>query len=194
MDPEFLSSSSTSSEERDLRDADSFEVREVAYPEIRLLGDPVLKTRAQEVEHFDEALRTTVKRLSDLIDVAPLYGLSANQIGVLHRVFVYHVEQDDPHITVVNPVIEWASEKTETQGEACFSLPDIVVHVERPVAIRLRAFDEYGVETVRELSGIEARVVQHETDHLNGTLITDRATTEERRTAMRMLRERLTRF
>ncbi len=75
--------------------------------------------------------------------------------------------------------------------EGCLSLPRVLVDVERPVYVRVRAFDEYGDELVIEASGLEARVIQHEMDHLDGVLILDRTSRDQRKQAMRALREAL---
>ena len=89
----------------------------------------------------------------------------------------------------MNPVLEWASEEREPLEEGCLSLPGVLVEVERPVHVRVRAHDERGEELLIEASGLEARVLQHEMDHLDGVLILDRTTRDQRKQAMRALRE-----
>jgi peptide deformylase len=116
-------------------------------------------------------------------------GLAAPQVGVMHRVLVYRVDPDAPVAAVINPVIEWASDEREPLDEGCLSLPGVLVEVERPVHVRVRAQDERGEEQVIEASGLEARVLQHEIDHLDGVLILDRTTRDQRKQAMRALRE-----
>ena len=116
-------------------------------------------------------------------------GLAATQVGVMHRVLVYRVDPDAPVAAVVNPVLEWASEEREPLEEGCLSLPAVLVEVERPIHVRVRARDERGEEQLIEASGLEARVLQHEMDHLDGVLILDRTTREQRKQAMRALRE-----
>ena len=123
--------------------------------------------------------------------VAVLERLAATQVGAMHRVLVYRVEQDSPVAALVNPVIEWRSKDEEIAEEGCLSLPGVLVEVERPVHLRVRAQDERGEEQLIEASGLEARVLQHEIDHLDGVLILDRTTREQRKQAMRELRERL---
>ena len=118
-------------------------------------------------------------------------GLAATQVGVLHRVLVYRVEHDSPVNALVNPVLEWTGGEKETMEEGCLSLPGVMVDVERPVRVRVRARDGHGDELVVEASGLEARVIQHELDHLDGTLILDRTSRDQRKEAMRALRERL---
>jgi peptide deformylase len=116
-------------------------------------------------------------------------GLAAPQIGVLHRLLVYRVQPDAAVSTLVNPEIEWSSSEEEIAEEGCLSLPLVHVEVERPVHIRVKAQDEQGEPLLVEASGLEARVIQHEMDHLDGVLILSRTTREQRKEAMRLLRE-----
>jgi peptide deformylase len=163
--------------------------RAAALAHVRKLGDPVLRTRAREVDRFDDELRAEVGRMGQLMHDALGIGLAAPQVGVSHRVLVYRVEPDSPVNALVNPVIEWAGDETEIVEEGCLSLPAVHVEVERPVHVRVRAKDEYGEDIRVEASGLEARVIQHEIDHLDGVLILDRTTKDQRKAAMRALRE-----
>ncbi len=163
--------------------------RDAALAHVRKLGDPVLRTRAREVERFDADLRDEVRRMGLLMHDAHGIGLAAPQIGVSHRVLVYRVEPDSPVNALVNPVIEWSGEDGEVLEEGCLSLPGVQVEVERPIHVRVRARDEHGDEVLVEASGLEARVIQHELDHLDGVLILDRTSREQRKAAMRALRE-----
>jgi len=163
--------------------------RSAALAHVRKLGDPVLRTRAREVDRFDDELREEVRRMGQLMHDAMGIGLAAPQVGVSHRVLVYRVEPDSPLNALVNPEIVWSGEETETVEEGCLSLPAVHVDVERPVHVRVRAKDEHGEDVVVEASGLEARVIQHELDHLDGVLILDRTTKEQRKAAMRALRE-----
>ena len=135
-------------------------------------------------------LAEEVRRMGQLMHDSLGIGLAATQVGVMHRVLVYRVEQDAPVAALVNPQIEWAGEETEVMDEGCLSLPGVLVEVERPVHVRVRAQDERGQPIMVEASGLEARVIQHEMDHLDGTLILDRTSREARKQAMRALRER----
>jgi peptide deformylase len=117
-------------------------------------------------------------------------GLAAPQLGVSQRLLVYRVGPDAPVIALANPEIAWRSDGSETLEEGCLSIPGIQVEVERPVYVRVRGRDEEGDERVVEASGLEARVIQHEMDHLDGVLILDRTSRDQRREAMRALRER----
>ena len=163
--------------------------REAALRHVRKYGDPVLRTRARPVEVFDAALADEVRRMGELMDDALGIGLAATQLGVMHRVLVYRVDQDAPLGVLVNPEIEWYGDEVETLEEGCLSLPGVGVEVERPIRVRVRARDEHGDVLVVEASGLEARVIQHEVDHLDGVLILDRTTREQRKQAMRALRE-----
>jgi peptide deformylase len=165
--------------------------RRAALAHVRQYGDPVLRTKAREVEHFDEELREELVRMGTLMHDAYGIGLAATQIGILHRVLVYRVEPDSAINAVVNPVIEWRSKEEEWSEEGCLSLPAVLVDVKRPVHVRVRAKDEQGEEMVIEASGLEARVLQHEIDHLDGVLILDHARRDQRKEAMRALRAAL---
>jgi peptide deformylase len=164
--------------------------RESAMAQIRQLGDPVLRTKALEVSVFDERLAADVERMRRLMDDALGVGLAATQIGMLARVLVYRVEPESPTAALVNPRIEWRGEQTETMEEGCLSIPGIRVDVERPVHLRVGAADERGRKVTVEASGLEARVLAHEIDHLDGVLMLDRASRAQRREAIRAWRDR----
>jgi peptide deformylase len=163
--------------------------RAVALSQVRKFGDPVLRTRARPVAQFDEALRSETQRMGQLMGDALGVGLAATQVGVLHRVLVYRVQHEAPLAVLVNPEIEWSGREVEMFEEGCLSLPGVLVDVERPIHVRVRALDERGDQIVIEASGLEARVIQHEIDHLDGVLILDRTTREQRKEAIRALRE-----
>lgn len=179
----------TDEDGRVVLDPEAAERRRQALRLVRQFGDPVLKTRALEVERFDDDLRTEIARMAALMDDAYGVGLAATQVGNLNRVFVYKVEPASPFNTVINPVIEWSSKETEVAEEGCLSLPAVHVDVERPLHIRVRAQDAHGEPIVIEASGLEARVIQHETDHLDGVLILDRISRGARKDAMKAMRE-----
>ena len=163
--------------------------REAALAHVRKFGDPVLKSRARPVERFDDELREEIERMGRLMIDSIGIGLAATQLGVLHRVLVYRVVPDAPVAALVNPEVEWRGEEAEGMEEGCLSLPGVLVEVERPVHVRVRAQDGHGEPLVVEASGLEARVIQHEMDHLDGVLILDRTSREQRKEAMRVLRE-----
>jgi peptide deformylase len=163
--------------------------RDAALKLVRKHGDPVLRSRALEIDRFDAALREEVERMGRLMHDALGIGLAATQVGVMHRVLVYRVEAEGALAALVNPVLEWASDDTETLEEGCLSLPGVLVEVDRPIHVRVHAQDERGERIVVEASGLEARVIQHEMDHLDGILILDRTSRDQRKDAMRTLRE-----
>jgi peptide deformylase len=160
-----------------------------ALAHVRKFGDPVLRTRARPIEHFDRALHSEIQRMGELMNDALGVGLAATQVGVLHRLLVYRVQQQSPVVALINPQIEWRGDEEEIAEEGCLSLPAVLVEVERPVHVRVRAQDENGAELLIEASGLEARVIQHELDHLDGVLILDRTSRDQRKEAMRALRE-----
>jgi peptide deformylase len=172
-------------------DPEVAERRRVALQQVRQYGDPVLRTKARPIDVFDDALRAEVARMGALMSDSLGIGLAATQVGVPHRLLVYRVEQDAPVNALVNPVIEFSSEEEESAEEGCLSLPAVHVEVERPVFVRVRAKDEHGDDVVVEASGLEARVIQHEIDHLDGVLILDRTPKDQRKEAMRAMREAL---
>jgi len=176
-------------EEEPQLDPEVQERRRAALALIRTFGDPALKSRSLEVTQFDESLLEEVARMGRLMGDAIGLGLAAPQVGVMHRLLVYRVGFDAPLVAVVNPALEWVSEELETAEEGCLSLPGVAVDVERPVYVRVRAQDEHGEEILIEASGLEGRVIQHEMDHLDGVLIIDRTSKEERKEALRILRE-----
>jgi peptide deformylase len=178
-------------EERDGEelDAETRARRDAALRHVRKLGDPVLRTTALPVERFDEELHLEAQRMDELMQAALGIGLAATQVGILHRVLVYRAYPEDPTTVLVNPVLEWASDERESADEGCLSLPGVHVEVERPARVRVRARDVTGSELQIEAEGLEARVIQHEIDHLDGVLILDRISREARRDAMRALRE-----
>ncbi len=163
--------------------------RDAALRHVRKFGDPVLRATALPVERFDEDLQLEVERMGELMHDALGVGLAATQLGVLHRVLVYKAYVDDPVIALVNPVFEWLSEELETADEGCLSLPGVHVEVERHARVRVRGQDEQGEPLEIEAEGLEARVIQHEVDHLNGVLVLDRISREARKEAMRAMRE-----
>jgi peptide deformylase len=163
--------------------------RDAALAQIRTFGDPVLRTRARPIEQFDDALRQEVARMGQLMDDAIGVGLAATQVGVVHRLLVYRVQQQAPLAALINPEVEWAGRESEAMEEGCLSLPGVLVEVDRPIHVRVRALNEFGEPILIEASGLEARVIQHEIDHLDGVLILDRTPRDQRKEAMRILRE-----
>jgi peptide deformylase len=157
--------------------------------DIRTFGDPVLKTRAAPVEIFDESLSRLAEEMLITMREREGVGLAANQVGRLKRVLVAAVE--DQEYVIVNPTIEETARSTEKDFEGCLSIPGIQVEVERPTAVTISGQDASGAPLHLEASGLLARVLQHEVDHLDGVLILDRTDRQSRKDAMREMRERL---
>jgi peptide deformylase len=152
---------------------------------IRLFGDPVLRTEADPVTSFDAALRALVTDLEDTVRLPGRAGVAAPQIGVSLRVFSYHVAGQVGHL--VNPVLSGFTGEQDDE-EACLSLPGLGFPTRRAMAVTARGFDQYGEPLVIEGTGFLARALQHETDHLGGTLYIDTLTGDVRRQALRELR------
>jgi peptide deformylase len=186
---EELESQDGAEEEPEQLDPEVAARRAAALAHVRTFGDPVLRTRARPVEQIDDALRAEIGRMGELMNDALGVGLAATQLGVLHRLLVYRVQQQAPVVALINPEIEWHGNEEEIAEEGCLSLPAVLVDVERPVHVRVRALNEDGEEITVEATGLEARVIQHEIDHLDGVLILDRTTRDQRKEAMRALRE-----
>jgi peptide deformylase len=157
--------------------------------DIRTFGDPVLKTCASPVESFDDSLSHLAQEMLATMREREGVGLAANQVGRLKRILVAALE--DAEFVLVNPVVEEAAETTEKELEGCLSIPGIQVEVERPTAVTLSGRDTSGAPLRIEASGLLARILQHEVDHLDGVLILDRTDRESRMAAMREMRERL---
>jgi peptide deformylase len=162
--------------------------REAALSRILRYGDPALRAVARPVERFDASLEEEVRRMTGLLDDALGAGLAATQLGVMNRVFVYRAEPDAPIGVLVNPALEWSGEEMVVGEEGCLSIPGVWVEVERAEQVRMRGFDTRGRERTVEAEGMDARVLQHELDHLDGVLMLDRISKEQRREAMRVLR------
>ena len=186
---ESVEAQATEEEERPALDPEVEARRMAAMSFIKRLGEPVLKSRATPVDRFDDSLRSQVSRMAGIMDDSLGVGLAAPQLGVSQRLLIYRVGPDAPVIVLANPEVEWQSDESESLDEGCLSIPGITVDVERPVYVRVRALDEEGGDRTVEASGLEARVIQHEIDHLDGVLILDRTTKEQRKEAIRTLRE-----
>jgi peptide deformylase len=164
--------------------------RRLALGQIRQYPDPALRMQAREVQEFDDALRQLVERMTALMIDAHGVGLAATQVGVLQRLFVFQVGDDDPRV-IVNPRITQSSSEVETDDEGCLSLQRVLVPVERSVRVTIEGQDLDGDDVTLTLEEMSARVAQHELDHLDGVLILDRTTDEARREAMATLRAQL---
>jgi peptide deformylase len=171
-------------------DAEREARRRAALAQIRQYPDPVLKMRANEVEDLDDSVASLVERMTALMQEARGVGLAAPQVGVLRRVLVYQTSDEDPVVALVNPTIVSTSEEREAAEEGCLSLgaATVVVPVERSTSLTVAGTTPAGEPLTVEAEGLEARVIQHELDHLDGVLIVDRTAPEERREALAQLR------
>ena len=165
------------------------ERRRAALAQVRRFGDPVLKSPGTPVTEFDAGLAREIERMVGIMRDGLGIGLAATQLGVMRRLLVFQAGFDASPTAVANPRIEWSSGDLAVAEEGCLSLPHVVVDVERPVHVRVRGQDASGGHILFEASGLEARVLQHEIDHLDGVLILDRTEREQRKGALRALRE-----
>jgi len=158
----------------------------VSVKPIRLFGDPVLRTAADPVRDFDAELRKLVKDLTDTMMDAPGAGLAAPQIGVGLRVFTYFVDDELGHL--INPALD-LSEEQDTDDEGCLSFPGLSFPTKRAWGTVAKGFNMYGDPVTLEGTERMARCFQHETDHLDGVLFIDRLDPEQKKLAMRAIRE-----
>jgi peptide deformylase len=177
-------------EERPL-DAQEQARRRVALAQIRQYPDAVLRMRAREVERFDDDLARLADKMAHLMRDARGVGLAATQVGVLQRLFVFQRADDEDVTTVVNPEITTRSRQTETADEGCLSLQGVLVPVERATAVTVEGQDAAGAPLRLELEELDARVVQHELDHLDGVLMLERTDDTSRKDALAILRRSL---
>jgi peptide deformylase len=153
---------------------------------IRHFGDPVLTTPTSLVVDFDKELRKLVKDLTETMLDAPGAGLAAPQIGVPLRVFVWDVDETIGHL--INPVLDLSSEMQEGD-EGCLSFPELLYPTPRSMRAVAKGFTMHGEPIVVEGTELLARALQHETDHLDGILFIDRLSEEDRKLAMKEIRE-----
>jgi peptide deformylase len=155
---------------------------------IRLFGDPVLRTAADPVTDFDAELRQLVKDLEETMLAAPGAGLAAPQIGVMLRVFTYHVDdQQSGHL--INPVLHFPDELTQEGDEGCLSIPGLAFECTRRANVVAHGQNMYGDPITVEGTARLARCIQHESDHLDGVLFVDRLDADTRKAAMKAIRE-----
>jgi peptide deformylase len=164
------------------------ERREAALAHVVKFGDPVLKSVASPVTEFGPELREEVERMVHIMQDGMGVGLAATQLGVLRRLLVFQAGSDNEPSALINPKIEWLSDEQAIAEEGCLSLPRVTMDVERPLHARFTGRDVDGEPIVIEASGLEARVLQHEIDHLDGVLILDRTERKQRKAALKALR------
>lgn len=159
----------------------------MARLEIRLYPDPVLREPAAAADRVDDAMRKLVADMEETMRAAPGVGLAAPQVGVQRRVLVYDIGEGLQ--VLVNPeILDRSGEVVDEEG--CLSIPGLAYPVARAEHIRVRGLDGDGESIEREAAELEARVIQHEIDHLDGVLFLDRTDRESRREALRILRDR----
>lgn len=176
---------------RSFEDPEREAARLAALEHIRQYGDPVLRTPAERIEVFDDALVAEAQEMVRIMDEGRGVGLAAPQLGRLRRLIVVQPYEDQPAHALVNPEIIGRGDDEEVATEGCLSIGEVNVEVSRALEIRIRAQDLGGNEFEADVEGFAARVIQHEVDHLDGVLILDRATPEARRAALAELRESL---
>lgn len=165
------------------------ERRDAALAHVVKFGDPVLKSKASPVREFGPELRAEVERMVSIMRDGMGVGLAATQLGVLRRLLVFQAGADSEPTALINPEVEWLSDEVVVAEEGCLSLPRVSMDIERPLHARFSGLDVDGEPIRLEASGLEARVLQHELDHLDGVLILDRAPRAQRKGALRALRE-----
>ncbi|MFD0401080.1 peptide deformylase [Kitasatospora sp. NPDC127121] len=158
----------------------------MAIQPIRLFGDPVLRATAQPVTTFDKELRTLVGDLTETMLNAPGAGLAAPQLGVSLRVFTYHVDGVTGHL--INPDLS-LTEEEQDGPEGCLSLPGLRYDTKRAYGVVAKGFTMYGDPVTLEGTQLLARCIQHETDHLDGIIFIDRLDREQRKAALKAIRD-----
>lgn len=165
--------------------------------DIIFVPDPVLKQIAQPVQKVDDVLRAQMDAMIETMYDAPGIGLAANQVGLLNRVFVMDCsgrgsEEGDTEtpparnpVCMINPEIIWESEEISAMEEGCLSIPGQFAEVQRPATVRVKYLDYHGVESEKEVTGLESHCVQHELDHLDGVLFVDYLSKLKRDTILR---------
>jgi peptide deformylase len=168
------------------------EWRMAALRLVRQFPDPALRNAASVVAEVDDEVQRLAERMVDVMERAHGVGLAAPQLGILRRILVYRAGEDDDAKVLINPELVERSDEIETATEGCLSLlgGELQVPVARHLRVRVAARDASGEPVDLAAEGFEARVIQHEIDHLDGVLIFDRAEDQERRDALRELRLR----
>src|SRR3954454_24498356 len=179
----------TDEREESQLETELLERREAALAHVVKFGDPVLKSKASPVREFGPELRAEVERMVSIMRDGMGVGLAATQLGVLRRLLVFQAGADSEPTALINPEVEWLSDEVVVAEEGCLSLPRVSMDVERPLHARFSGLDVDGEPMRGEASGLEARVLQHEIDHLDGVLILDHASRAQRKGALRALRE-----
>ena len=159
----------------------------MAVREIRLFGDPVLRTVCAEIVTIDDGVRALVADLVDSVELPGRAGVAAPQIGVALRAFSYNIDGDIGY--VLNPVLVEVRGEPVPTGEGCLSVPGLWHDALRHPWARVEGIDLDGEPVVLEGEGLLAQALQHETDHLDGKVYLSRLAPETRKVAMREVRE-----
>ncbi|SJM65408.1 peptide deformylase [Gulosibacter sp. 10] len=159
----------------------------MAVRNIRYYGDPVLRTPCDPIAEIDDSVRTLIQDLLDTTDMEGRAGVAAPQIGVGLRAFSWHIDGRTGYM--INPVLEEVSGEPEEIDEGCLSVPGLWFKTKRYPYARARGIDLDGEEIVLEGEGLMAQMIQHECGHLDGTVFVDTLAKDERRAAMRQIRE-----
>ena len=159
--------------------------------ELRIYGDPVLGSRAEEISKFDAGLRALASDMLETMDKAGGVGLAANQVGILKRIFVYDCSHTQSGLrgAIVNPVWTPLGAQQQIGPEGCLSIPGISAETTRFNQVFVAGQDLEGRPVSMVASGLMARCIQHETDHLDGVLFLQRLEAPVRKEAMRAIRE-----
>ncbi|MDD9208144.1 peptide deformylase [Georgenia sp. 10Sc9-8] len=162
----------------------------MAMRDIRVVGDPVLRTPCEEITTIDDRVRSLVTDLLETVDTEGRAGVAANQIGVSLRAFSWNIDDDIGY--VLNPrLVEVSTDEYQDDEEGCLSVPGLWFPTRRGWYAKVVGTDLDGREVVVEGEGLMARALQHECDHLDGKLYLDRLERAERKKAMRAIREQL---
>ena len=159
----------------------------MAVRDIRVFGDPVLRTVCTPIDEIDDGVRALIADLVDSVALPGRAGVAAPQIGVAQRAFSYNIDGDIGY--VINPVLTEVRGEPEPTGEGCLSVPDLWHDALRYPWARVEGIDLDGNPVILEGEGLLAQALQHETDHLDGMLYLSRLTQEDRKVAMREVRE-----
>ncbi len=157
---------------------------------IRVFGDPVLRQESHEIETIGPDTERLVRTMFEVMDREKGIGLAAPQIGVQRKIMVWRHPDTDEGYVLVNPRIVERSEETITAPEGCLSVPGQTMEVERAERVVVEALNLKGDPVSVEATGLLARIMQHEIDHLEGHIILDRTSVEERKRVLRELRNR----
>ncbi len=148
--------------------------------DIYTLGEDVLRQQAQKVTEFDSSLTMLIDAMFETMEEANGIGLAAPQVGILKRFFVVDTRNSGEKLAFINPEIVEMSHEIGSYEEGCLSIPGMYFNIDRPLEVTIQAQDVKGKSFTLKATGLLARVIQHEYDHLQGTLFIDRMEEEDR--------------